>query len=157
MSNENKTISWKASEFKHYPKTTGWYLALVCITLLVMAFFIIVESDIFAAISLGIIAILIIIFSRQLPMRVEIELNTKGVKFGSLFYPYKQLKYFWVVHNPRHQTVNLETTAMVNSMVILELDGQDPDVVRDYLLKYLPEHSEIEETFGQKIMHKFKF
>lgn len=156
MSNE-KILSWEASEFKHYHKSTGWYLVLGCITLLAIVFFVVIESDIFAAVSMAMIAILIVIFSRQTPLRVEIELNEKGIKFGTLFYPYKQLKYFWVVHNPRHQTVNFETTALVNNMVILELEGQDPDVARNFLLKHLPEHSEIDETFGQKVMHKLKF
>lgn len=158
MDNQNQTtISWEAPEFKHYPKTTGWYIALISVAALIMAFFIIIESDIFAAVSIGLIALLVVIFSRQLPQLVEIELTPKGIKFGTLFYSYKQLKYFWVVHNPRHQTINFQTTALVNNMVILELENMDPDEVRDYLLQYLPEHSEIAETMGQRIMHKLKF
>ena len=158
MSNQNQNIiSWQAAEFKHYPKNLGWYVTLVSIAILVIAFFVFVEVDIYAAVCLGIIAILIILFSRQKPQIVEIELNSKGVRFGNLSYPYKQLKYFWVVHNERHQTVNFHTSAFVNNILILELEDQDPDQVRDFLIKHLPEHSETEETSSQKIMHRFKF
>jgi hypothetical protein len=158
MSNENQnTLSWEAAEFKHYPKNMGWYVVLIAVTLMVMAFFIIIQSDIFAAVSLGILALLIIFFAGQKPQRVEIELNSKGVRFGNITYPYKQLKYFWVVHNERHRTINFHTSALLNSVLILELESQDPEQAREYLLQYLPEHSETEETPVQKVMHRFKF
>jgi hypothetical protein len=157
MSNENQNLSWEAWEFKHYPKNLGWYVVLIAVTIMVMAFFIIIQSDIFAAVSLGILALLIIFFSRQKPERVEIDLNSKGVRFGNITYPYKQLKYFWVVHNERHQTINFHTSALLNSVLILELENQDPEEAREFLLQYLPEHSESEETAVQKVMHRLKF
>ena len=158
MSNENQnTLSWSAPEFKHYPKNLGWYVVLATVTLMVMAFFIIVQSDIFAAVSLGILALLIVFFSRQEPEMVDIELNSRGVRFGNITYPYKQLKYFWVVHNERHQTINFHTSALLNSVLILELEDQDPEEARLYLSQYLPEHTETEETPIQKVMHRLKF
>lgn len=158
MSNENqKTLGWQALEYKYYEKSVGWYVALVSVFILLMAFFIIIESDIFAAVCLGLICVLIIIFSRQVPQQVAIELTDRGIKFGNLFYPYKQIKYFWVVHNAHHQTVNLQTSALINNTVILELDNQDPEAVRNFLLAYLPEHPATEATAAQKVMHRFKF
>ena len=158
MSNENQnSISWEAWEFKHYPKNPGWYIVLLCLSILAMGFFIVVQSDVFAAVIIAILTVLIIIFAKQKPNRVNIELNTKGVNFGGLFYPYKQLKHFWVVHNERHQTVNFHTTALINSILILELENEDPDEIRNFLLKHLPEHSETDETPIQQAMHRFKF
>jgi len=158
MANQNqKTISWQAHEFRHYPKNTGWYITLIAVAVLVIAFFIIIEKDVFAAVCLALLTILIIIFSRQVPQRVHIELEPTGIKFGRLFYPYKQLKYFWVVNNENHKTVNFHTSALVNNLVILELEHQDPEAVRNFLLKHLAEHSETEETSVQKVMHRLKF
>ncbi|MDR3642105.1 MAG: hypothetical protein P4L74_00570 [Candidatus Doudnabacteria bacterium] len=150
-------ISWEAHEFKYYPKTSGWYITLVAVFILLIAFFIIVESDYFAAVSLAIIGALIIIFARQTPQRVEIEINERGIRFGNLSYPYKQLKYFWIVNNDRHQTVNFHSSALVNNVVILELERQDPEEVRNFLVRFLPEHHLTQETTAQKIMHRFKF
>ncbi len=157
MADPNKTISWQASEFKYYPKSVGWYATLISVAVLIIAFFIIFQRDIFAAVSLGLIAILIALFSKHTPNKINIELNSKGVKFGQLFYPYKQLKYFWVVHNEHHQTINFHTSALVNNILILELEEQDPEITRIYLLQFLPEHKETEPTVVQKIMHRFKF
>jgi len=158
MSIQNKNpLTWQAWEFKYYEKTAGWYITVISLFILMIAFFLIEEKDIFAAVSLAIIGALVIFFSYQTPERVNIELNDKGVYFGNLFYPYKQLKYFWVVHNDRHQTINFHTTAMVNNTLILELEDQDPDVTRKFLLRHLAEHPATEETHVQKIMHKLKF
>ena len=154
---KTKTISWEAWEFKHYPKNTGWYVTLISIAILVMSFFILVENDVFAAVSLGLITLLIIFFAKQLPQRVTIELSARGVHFGNLFYPYKQIKYFWVVNKEHHRTVNFHTSAFVNNVLILQLEDQDPNEVTDFLIAYLPEHPETEETLTQKVMHHVKF
>ncbi len=152
-----QTLSWQAREFKHYPKNLGWYITFIAISILVVAFFVIIQNDIFAAVSLALLALLMLFFSRHKPEIVKIELNSKGLKFDNIFYPYKQLKYFWTVHNERHKTVNFATSAMVNNVVILELEDQDPDKVRTFLLQYLPEHESTEETPAQRFMHRFRF
>jgi hypothetical protein len=157
MALQPKAYSWEAWEFRHYPKNGAWYITLICVAILMMAFFIIVESDIFAAVTIAILTLLVIMFSRQKPRRVNIELNHSGIKFGNLFYPYKQIKYFWVVNNSIHKTVNFHTSAMINNVLILELEAEDPEFIRQYLLRYLPEHPETKETAIQRVMHQFKF
>ena len=155
--NQNQNLSWQAPEFRFYQKNSGWYLTTICVFILIIAFFIIVESDYFAAVCLALLGGLVVMFARQEPREVEIELSEHGIRFGNLSYPFKQLKYFWVVSNDRHKTVNFHTSAMVNNTVILELEDQDPLEVRKFLLRYLPEHSEINETPIQRIMHRLKF
>ena len=130
---------------------------LISVAILIVAFFIVVERDIFAAVSLAILAILIVFFSRHKPQVINIELSGRGVHFGRLFYPYKQLRYFWIVHNENHQTINFHTSALINNTLILELGDQDPELTRLFLLQFLPEHIQTEPTAIQKIMHRLKF
>lgn len=154
---QNKTISWQAPEYKHYEKTAGWYVTLISIVILIDGFFIFIENDYFAAITILLLAGLVIFFAKQTPGEVEIELGTKSVRFGDLHFPYKQIRHFWVVHNHRHKAVNLVTTTYINNIIVLELADQDPDIVREFLLQHLPEHETTQETFVQKVMHWFKF
>lgn len=153
---KQNNISWQAPEFRHYEKTQGWFVTLVSVTVLLVGFFLI-QGDAFAAVTMGILGLLVLFFAKQKPLIVEIELSDKGVKFGNILFPYKQLKYFWVVANERHRTVNFHTNTLVNNTIILELEGQDPEDVRIFLLQYLPEHSEINETSVQRLMHILKF
>ena len=155
MSMDNK-LSWQAPEFKTYDKTTGWYVTLISITILIVGFFII-QKDIFASITTAILGALVVIFSRQKPEIVTIELDHKAVKIGNIEIPYKQIKHFWVVHKEHHKTVNMETTTLVNNMIILELNGQDPEKVRMFLSQHLPEHELTEPTPIQRLTHWLKF
>lgn len=156
MATNQTIISWQAPEFRHYEKNHAWYITLAAVSILIIGFFA-VERDFFAAVCLAIIAAFIFFFAGQKPQTVIIELNNRGVAFGSLMFPYKQIKYFWVVHNDNHKTLNLQTTAALNNLMILELEQQDPEEIRRFLLAYLPEHAETEGTPVQKIIHRFKF
>ncbi len=155
MANQTK-ILWQAPEFRHYEKSYSWYITFLAIAILIVGFFII-QKDLFAAICIGILSLLIILFAQHKPKQVEIQLTNKGVHFGELFFPYKQIKHFWIVHNEKHKTLNLETTAHLNNVIILELEEQNPDHVREFLIQFLPEHEDTDETLTQRISHKFKF
>jgi hypothetical protein len=157
MSTKNKTIiSWQAPEFRHYEKTPGWYASLVAIAILITGFFII-QRDLFAAITIGVLAVFVLLFSFHTPQIINVELSDKGIRFGNLLYPYKQLKHFWIVYNRNHKTLNLHTNTYVNNLVVIELEQQDPEAIREFLLLSLPEHTETNETFSQRISHKLKF
>ena len=156
MSNKN-TISWQAPEFKAYEKNAGWYITLISIAILIVGFFTIVQKDYFAAITIAILTAAIVYFSRQQPEIVEIHLTNKGVHHGSIHIPYKQIKHFWIVNQENHRTVNFETSTYLNRLMIVELEDQDPDEVREFLLAYVPEHEDTEPTAVQRLIHWLKF
>lgn len=143
-------------EFRHYEKTAGWYITLTALAILITAFFVI-QKDIFAAATTVIMSAFVLFFSRQTPKMVDIRLTGQGIEFDNIFFPYKQLKYFWIVNNQHHQTVNFHTNTYINNTIILELEGQNPDEIRAFLLGHLSEHEEVHETFVQRISHKLKF
>jgi len=154
---KQKSVSWTAPEFRHYEKSVGWYVTLVAVFTLITIFFILIQKDWFGAICSILLGGLIVFFSKQHPKEMEIVLDSKGVAYGKIFLSYKQLKSFWVVNNQNHKSLNIETTAHFNNMLILELEDQDPEEVKDFLIQFLPEHHETQETGIQRIMHWFKF
>ena len=154
--NENR-ISWQAPEFRHYEKNIGWYITLVSIAVLIIGFFVILQKDYFAAITIAILTAAIVYFARQTPSIVEIHLTNKGVHHGPINVPYKQIKHFWVVDRENHKTVNFETSTYLNRLMVVELEDQDPDEIREFLLGYLPEHEETEPTVTQRLIHWLKF
>jgi hypothetical protein len=157
MKNQNQTnISWQAPEFKSYEKNIGWYVTLFSIGILIVGFFII-QKDLFGAITMAIITACVVFFSKQKPEIVNISLSTKGINYGNLHFPYKQLKSFWIVNTQNHKTLNIITTTYVNNLLILELQDQNPDDVKEFLYNFLPEHEENRETFAQRLMHRLKF
>jgi hypothetical protein len=157
MAKSKANISWEAPEFKFYEKSAGWYVTLISISILLIGFFVLIQKDIFASITMGIITLLIIFFSRQTPRTVTVELNSKGINHGAAHMPYKQIKHFWVVDKEHHKTLNFETSSYLNKIMVIELNEQDPDEVREFLLSFLIEHPDTEPTTAQRVMHWFKF
>jgi|GEM_PF-545482 len=152
-------LSWRAPEFRHYPKNTAWYVTLFLIMALIIAFFVL-EKDIFGAICIFIFGIFVFIFSRQRPRMVNISLTTGGVAIDESFIPYKTIKHFWIVYNEQHRTLNLETAAYLNRTLILQFpedDSMDPRLIREALVQAVPEHDESEPTLAQRVMHRLKF
>lgn len=153
---EKSYLSWEALEFRHYPKNLAWYITMGVIVLLVVAFEVL-QKDYFGAISLGVMAIFIIIFAMHKPGKIQISLSSEGLHLERSFIPYNQMKYFWIVDNEDHKTLNIETTAYINRTILVELETQNPEEVREVMLREVPEHSSTEETFVQRLIHRLKF
>lgn len=157
MAKQNKEpISWQAIEFREYPKNLGWYITLYAITLLLVVYEII-EKDLFAAATMIILAVFITLFAKQKPKYVDITLNSQGVRIDNIVVPYKQIRHFWIVNQDPHRTLNFETTAYFHNNIIIELDNQEPETIRKFLLDHLYEHEENNPTFTQRVMHRLKF
>lgn len=152
-----KTIlQWEAPEFKHYHKNSAWYLTLLVLAVLFIGY-LVYRQDWFGAISLVLIGIFIVAYSRHKPEIITIKISDVGIHIGNFVVPYTHIRHFWIVHNHRHQALNIETTAYFNHILTVELEDQDPDEIREILLDALPENSELSETLSQRVSHRFKF
>ena len=131
-------------------------MALISIAILLIIFFVI-QKDNFAAVTMGILAVLVGLFSLQKPREVTIVLGDNAVNFGSVEFPYKQIKYFWIVDTQNHRTLNLEISTVISHTLIIELLDQDEREIRNFLKQHLQEHHETRETLAQRAAHKLKF
>ena len=156
MSEQNNHIlKWEAPEFKHYHKNFGWYFTFWSVITLIVIYQII-NKDVFGAFSVGFIAILGAILLKQKPENVEIRLTNTGLHIDDIHIAYKNMRHFWVVNTEDHRTLNIETTAYLNNFLIIELEEQDPETIRNILLPVVPEHEMTTPTTTQRIMHLLK-
>ena len=153
---ENQIFSWQTKEFEHYEKGAGWYLTLTLIGLMIIAYEIWLR-DYFAAVTILILLVIVHFFARQIPREITAEITDKGVRLNKAFFPYHNLKRFWIVDHDRASQVQLETTAYLNKTVIILLSGQNPDQIAKILRQYLPETRPNEETVSQRIARRLKF
>ncbi len=153
---EHVYLSWDAQEFRHYEKNTAWYITLIVIAALMVGFEVI-QKDLFGALSIAIITIFVIFFARIRPRVVHIHLTNRGIRMGEDHIPHTAARHFWVVDNEQHKTLNVETNAYLNHLVIIQIADQDPDTIREILRQHIPEAPQEEETFAQRIMHHFRF
>ena len=153
---KNIFFSWEAPEFRHYPKTTIWYIVF---GLLIggLIFYQVNNKDWFGTVCVSVIAILLYIFAHQKPKMVNANISNEGIHFGELHFPYKHIKHFWVVDTEHHTTLNLQTHSTVHDVLIIELEDQDPTEIREFLIQVLPEHNLPYPTVTQRLMHRLKF
>jgi hypothetical protein len=149
-------FSWEAPEFRHYPKNPAWYITLFVIAGLLTTYQIF-QKDYFGAISLALIAIFVFIFAKQTPQNIPIEISDLGIHTNNDLVPYQRIKHFWIIDDHNHKTLNLETTAYLNHILIIELEDQDVEEIREFLTDILPEDAEAPPTTAQAIAHRFKF
>ncbi len=157
MAQQTLTVfEWEAPEFRHYPKNPAWYITLVIVVTLLVIYEIF-SKDIFGAISLIIVAIFIILFGRQSPKIIPLQISDQGIHINQDMIPYQRIKHFWVVDDGIHKTLNFETTAYVNHLLTIELADMNSEEIREYLIDVLPEHDDTTPTTAQKISHRFHF
>jgi hypothetical protein len=88
---------------------------------------------------------------------MHVSVNDHGILLGSLLVPYGNIKRFWIVDHDEASALHMETTGYMNHYRVVNFNGQNPDVVRDVLKRYVREGSTNHETLSNKIGRYLRF
>lgn len=155
MAETNSNFSWQAPEFRSYSKSIFWYILVAVIVLLLIAYQIYTD-DKFGAFTTFVLGILAFVFFRQKPKSITISITKEGITAGDNLYPYSKFTYFWIVDDGHHRTLNLEANTYFGQTMIIELENQDPDEIKTYLQKHLPEAEGMTASLTQRIARRLK-
>lgn len=157
-------LSWEAAEFYYYPKNKYWILG-IGVLLLGCAFLFyagaqyfhyqMVTSDYLLIIFLVLVIFVFAQYGHVEPKRFLTELNQDGVVIRGRFYSYNDLHSFWLIEEP-NPILYFETSLLGIPLSSL-LEEQEIEEVRNYLLRYLPEHSTAVEHLTDKLNHFLRF
>ena len=145
MENGSEIITWEVLEYPERERSVDWFwgFGLVAIIGIIVS---IIFSNFLLAIILALGAFTLGTFARRSPSLLQVELSAKGVKFGSTFYPYKNLKSFWVTETPGKEKLLLESERTLMPIIDIDLGPINRDRVMNFLKRYL-EVKEHEESF----------
>lgn len=126
-------------EFLDYERGPLWYLGAGVFILVIFAVGILANVlTLVLAISLF-VAVYWILHQRQ-ARPVEVLITEQGIKLGSDFFPYAQLKHFWVHWDPPYVTdLKLEVRRKFQPILTVHALGQDVVTLRKLLKPHLPE------------------
>jgi hypothetical protein len=154
---EDKPVfSWSAREFPNYTKNASWYWLFVLAGVALMAFFIWQRN--WAAAGL-IAAAVFAIFAqaRVFPKAVKCELYRSGIVVNEKAYPYDTLKAFWIIAG-EHPVVRFEQTGtFIKNQINVPISDEDPEQVRLFLSKFLPEDEKRGEDVTDVIQRWLRF
>ena len=157
MQEQKKEISWEAPEFKELVKGPYWYMFYAGITVLLIGYGAYTNSLI-TIIAFSVMSLVGLTFAFRKPEKITFTLTSTGIVVADKNFPYKIIKKFWIVYYPPEiKTLNLETSAYLNSHIKIELGDQNPIEVKKFLKNYLPEDLDKEESLPEVIARKLKF
>ena len=154
------SISWKAYEYIHEPKSADWYWALGVITIAVSGAAIIFGNYIFAILVIIVGISLAAHAHHHEPKLVDFELNEKGVRIDDIFYRYKTLESFDVeTHETEIGTfakIFIKSKKTLMPLIVIPIAEVHPEDVREYLSIFL-EEGEHTESLGHRLLEWLGF
>jgi hypothetical protein len=148
-------ISWDAPTHLYSEKGQDWYWAVGVITLALAA-----VSFIFGEIITGIFvivaAIALVLHASHPPRHVTYEINDRGLVQGDTLYPFLSLESFWIPHDEMPPKILVKSRKLLMPLMVIYIDGIDPEEVRQVLLRYIAE-TEHREPILKKLLEWLGF
>ncbi|MBL7058302.1 hypothetical protein ISS03_03115 [Patescibacteria group bacterium] len=141
----HEVMSWSFPEFDQHDRDAKWYIVAGIFSFLFILYAFWTNNFLFAVIV--VIALFIIVLHHENdPIEVDFIITTDGVVVGSKFIDYSELKNFAIVYQPKNDVKRLyfEYKSVLKYRVSIPVLSQDPLIIRENLLKYLPEDLERE-------------
>jgi hypothetical protein len=141
-------ISWEVPEYPVYERGIFWYLSLAVVSIVLLIYALRNSNFLFAFIIVMFIIIFLLHTDRK-PSLLKFSLTEQGVLLGTKLYLWKEFSRFFIVYNPPEvKTLYFEFSNFKPHLTI-PLGEQNPEVIRQLLLKFLPENKEkTEEPFS---------
>ena len=153
---EIQNITWKSLNHEDTHRPASWYLGLAVIGLGLVAFAV-YNHSILMGLTFIVGVLVLLIVSTQRPHTVTYKLSSSSISSGTVTYPYKAIKKFWIIYNPPEvKTLNFETTAYLNNVITLPLGDEDPLAIKTFLSQYLPEDLDREESLSERLARNLK-
>ena len=149
-------FKWSAQEYEYFPKSADWFWIVSILAAAVFAASIILGNFLFGILAL-VSGVAIILYGVRKPRNITFLITVRGVQIGSKFYPYENLESFWLHYDPPHKKeLSLKSKKIFMPYIQIPLGDTDPNVVRDFLLKFTKE-KEHQESFTDSIIRSLRF
>lgn len=150
-----KYLQWPVPEYRTPKRNRTWYIVAAAFLAICVFFSFFTVSSwklVFLGYNSNFLFVLILIIAAAImyinenrpPLMVNIELGPEGIKVGSKFYDYDDLKNFCVLYKPKQSIKNLyfEFKTSARPRLSIPLRRMDALTVRNFLVKYLDEDLE---------------
>ncbi|MFA6474937.1 MAG: hypothetical protein WCV88_01905 [Patescibacteria group bacterium] len=145
---------WNIPEFIQYEHTIGWYIVVggLGIVLLIQA---LATGNFLFAIIILLAAAIVYMHERRHPEMLEFMILEGGIMLGTTYYPYKDLKTFWVIYEPGVKLLYFGVNQVLRKELPIHLEEQNPLVIRRILLNYLEEDIDKEDESTEEALARF--
>ena len=153
---KNKTdikFQWRALEYEYYIKNKSWFIfwGIFALILSILAIF---QKNYLFLLVVGLGYFCVIMYTIRKPNLCNFAITTNGVRIDNILYNFSNLKSFYISNDGKE--IRFQGKKIFMPEIKIPLKNQDPDKIRKFLIKYLPE-KEQEESITENLAKFFKF
>lgn len=147
---------WSVAEYDQHDRNLAWYIFMLVIGLLLVGYALFTGNFLFALIVI-LAAIILFLQSQQHPAVIPFRIAEYGLIINTRFYPYSELKDFYVIYDPPEvKTLFIETKSNLRPRIRVPLMDMDPNDIRFTMREFLPEDvKKEEEPFSDMMARKW--
>jgi hypothetical protein len=132
-------FTWKAREFPKKQKEKSWFIFPAIITIALGIFALITESILFL-IAIILAFFVFYIYANKKPRIIRFKINERGVEVDNRLYSFDDLRSFWIFYEPPEvKEISFRSKRSFLPYIRIPLDKENPNDIRKFLLKFLPE------------------
>ncbi|MDP3985201.1 MAG: hypothetical protein Q8P82_00395, partial [bacterium] len=143
-------LKWQIHSFPKYERGTAWFVVAGIIGAALILYALLTANFLFAII-IFIFGLILALTSIRKPDLVDIMITETGIGMGRSFYQYRDIEHFSVIYDPPiTQNLYIELRGGFRPHISIDLQNQNPVLVREILVTYVPEDRErTEEPFSE--------
>ncbi|MSU55451.1 MAG: hypothetical protein EXS46_02840 [Candidatus Taylorbacteria bacterium] len=152
---KKEPLVWLAYEYVYREKSSDWYWAVTIIVISIAVTSVLFDNILFAiVIILGFFGLMM--YAKRKPHIHQIKIDHRGIEEGRLHYLYSSLDSFWVEDRFGDFKIILKSKRKTLPYIVIPIIDVDPDVVRNYIGRYIKEE-EHHEPIAKQIMEYLGF
>lgn len=141
-------LQWTFPEFTHHVRPRSWYISFLVVLALLLLFSILQKNYTFLM-FLVLLALILVLRFRRAPLDVMFSIREEGVEVSRKFYPWREMKDFWILYRPPEvKKLYLEFKAVGRPSLDIAIQTQNPLKIRQLLSEHLLENTEREDEPG---------
>lgn len=136
---ELKEFEWEAPEFEKKEKNKSWFI-LPAILTIILGIIALVTENILFLIFIILAFVVFYMYANKEPRVLKFKISEKGIEIAERLYPLDTLRSFWLFYNPpEEKEISFRSKKTFFPYLRLPLAEQNPNEIREFLLKFLPE------------------
>lgn len=138
-------MAWTFPEFVRHERGRGWYILYILVTAGLIVFGAMSKNYTFVMLIVLITLVLLIRLRRE-PLPVHFAIRDEGIEVGREYYPWRELKEFWIIYRPPTiKKIYFTFKSGLRPEIDVSLENQNPIAIRQHLSERLLENATREE------------
>lgn len=154
---DKAVFSWIAPEYLQHPKSIRWWTTAGVVVAIAVIIEAIVSNWTMLVATLVFAGVYTFVHEYNPPKHTKVNISELGIKIGHKKIPYENIECFWIIYNPpmvRRLYLRLKTQLL--SDLVIELEDQDPLLIREYLERNVAEMTGVRESLTDVILRIIK-